>query len=263
MRSFFMFALVLTGCSSQTFKLQFAPLVAGAPFSCSKSYDNIGTSKSTIEPLDFRMYVNSVNLVAKGGSKQPLTLTQDGVWQRDDIALLDFEDGTGTCNTSSPATNFTVTGTAPAGDYDGVEFTVGLPADHDHLAVATAAAPFNEPAMWWSWAGGYRYLKVDVQSTGSSDYLFHLGAEDCTGASMSTIDCKYPYLATISLSGFAPDKNKIALDLATLLSGSDVDMQAGCTSDPSDPQCPAPFAKMGLAFENMGTAPAQTVFTVQ
>ena len=271
MRRFYMLALAIAGCSSPTYKIAFAPLVAGAPFSCTGSYPNIGTTKSTVAPQDFRMYVHAVSLVDKSGKTQPLTLVQDGTWQRDDVALLDFEDGTGTCMTASPATNFTVTGTAPAGDYSGVQFTVGLPSDHDHLAAATAAAPLNQPAMWWSWLGGYRYLKLDLQTTGNATYFFHLGAEDCTGASMTTIDCKYPNLATITLSGFAPDKNKIGIDLATLLADSNVDEQPdqmttftpGCMSDPGDTQCPAPFARLGLAFEDMGTPGKQTAFTVR
>lgn len=271
MRNLWLLGLMLIGCSNPTYKVQFAPLVGGQPFSCKSTYTNIGTTKSTVQPQDFRMYVHAVSLVGKSGNVQALTLVQDGTWQRDDVALLDFEDGTGTCMTASPATNFTVTGTAPVGDYNGVQFTVGLASDHDHLAAATAAAPLNQPAMWWSWLGGYRYMKVDLQTTGNSSYFFHLGAEDCTGASMTTIDCKYSNLATISLSGFVPDKNKIAIDLGTLLADSNVDQQPdqmttftpGCMSDPGDPQCTAPFGKLGLAFENMGTPPKQTAFTVQ
>ena len=33
--------------------------------------------------------------------------------------------------------------------------------------------------MWWSWVGGYRYFKLDVQSTENPEWFFHLGAENC------------------------------------------------------------------------------------
>jgi uncharacterized repeat protein (TIGR04052 family) len=265
------FALALAGCSTPTYKLEFAPLVDGAAFSCTSTYHNIGTTASTVQPQDFKMYVHAVSLVSASGTMTPLTLVQDGVWQRDDIALLDFEDGTGTCATASPATNFAVSGTAPSGNYTGVTFTVGLASDQDHLSAATAEAPLNQPDLWWSWLGGYRYFKVDLQTTGNANYFFHLGAEDCTGASMTTIDCKYPNLATVTLTNFKPGTSKIAVDIGKLLANSNVDEQPdqmttftpGCMSDPGDTQCPAPFAKMGLAFENMGSAPAQTVFAVQ
>jgi uncharacterized repeat protein (TIGR04052 family) len=259
------------GSSGATYTVKFAPLVGGAPFSCSQTYPNIGTTKSTIEPQDFRMYVHDVTLVRANGDKQPLTLKADGKWQNDSIALLDFEDGTGACATDSPETNFQVVGTAPAhDDYNGVEFTLGLPRDQDHLAAATAAAPLNQPAMWWSWLGGFRYLKIDVQTTANPAYFFHLGAEECTGASMTTIDCKFANLSTVSLP-FTPGQTTVAVDLATLLADANVDLQPdgmttftpGCMSAPGDPQCPPIYAKLGLAFDGMGTPPAQTVFTAK
>ena len=266
----FAVALAVAGCSSPSVKIEFVPLVNGAAFSCTGTYSNVGTTKSTVHPQDFKMYVHGASLLTASGTKTPLTLVQDGVWQRDDIALLDFEDGTGTCATASPATNFVVTGTA-AGSFTGLEFSVGLAADQDHLSAATAAAPLNQPDLWWSWLGGYRYLKVDLQTSGNANYFFHLGAEDCTGATMTTIDCKYSNLATVTLSNFKPGTNKISVDIGKLLADSNVDQQPdqmttftpGCMSDPGDTQCPAPFAKLGLPFEGMGAPPAQTVFAVQ
>src|SRR5262249_47777618 len=153
-------------------------------------------------------------------------LKPDGKWQDDEIALLDFEDGSGTCMTASPETNFAVVGTAPShDDYTGVEFTLGLPADRDHLSATTAAPPLNQPAMWWSWLGGFHSLKIDVPSTMNTAYFFHLGAEECTGASMTTIDCKYTNLATVALTPFSTNQGKVAIDLATLLADVNVDLQ--------------------------------------
>jgi uncharacterized repeat protein (TIGR04052 family) len=254
--------------SGTTYSVNFVPLVGGAPFACGQTYANIGTTQSTIQPQDFRMYVSGVNLVRAGGEQVPLALKNDNTWQGDDIALLDFEDGTGGCNTASPEMNTKVVGTAAAhDDYTSVQFTVGLPQDHDHLAAATAAAPLNQPAMWWSWLGGYRYLKVDVQTTANPSYFFHLGAMTCSGGSMTTIDCKYHNLATITLP-FAGSSASVALDLATLFADSNVDLQPdgvttfnpGCMSLEGDPQCPAPYATLGLSFQDAGTPPAQTFF---
>ena len=272
---FGLFMLVAGGCgggaSGTKYTVDFVPLVSGQPFSCTQSYPGIGTTQSTLSPQEFRMYVSGVTLVRAGGESVPLQLTNDNMWQGDNIALLDFEDGTGGCNTASPQTNFTVIGTAAEhDDYTKVQFTVGIPNDHDHLAAATAAAPLNQPAMWWSWLGGYRYLKVDVQTTMNPSYFFHLGAMTCSGGSMTTIDCKYPDLATITLP-YAGTNAKVALDLATLFADSNLDLQpdqvttftSGCMSLDGDPQCPAPYGKLGLAFEDMGTAPAQTFFAVQ
>ena len=113
MRRLVVSLVALAGCGgSSTYTVTFAPLVAGAPFSCSQTYPNIGTSMTTMTPMDFRMYVHDVALVRATGESVPLALTPDGKWQDANIALLDFEDGTGSCITNSPETNVTVTGTA-------------------------------------------------------------------------------------------------------------------------------------------------------
>ena len=275
MRNVLILAIALSGCggsSAPNYSIEFKPLVGGMPFSCTGSYSGIGTTQTTIAPLDFRMYVHGVNLVRADGTQVPLALEQDGKWQADDIAYLDFEDGTGTCMTGSPETNFKVSGTAPVhDDYNAVVFTVGLPSDHDHLDAAVAKAPLNQPAMWWSWVGGYRYVKLEVQSTQNPVWYFHVGAEDCSQASSAGIDCKYPDLALISLANFTAGKTQIALDLATLFADSNLDAQAdtaadgipGCMSSPGDPECPPLYAKLGLAFEGQGTPPAQTLFVAQ
>jgi uncharacterized repeat protein (TIGR04052 family) len=273
MRRLALLLLALAGCgnSGATYSVTFAPLVAGAPFSCTQAYPNIGTSQTTITPIDFRMYVHNLQLVRASGEKVPLTLKADGKWQDTNIALLDFEDGTGTCMTNSPETNVTVVGTAAQhSDYQGVEFTVGVPADQDHLNAATAMPPLNQPSMWWSWVGGYRYLRIDVASTMNQAWFFHLGAEACTGASNMAITCKYPDLPIIALNGFSATTTRVTLDLATLFADSDLDAQSdpmvdpvtGCMSSTADPECPPLFAKLGLAFESNDAGPAQTFFAV-
>jgi uncharacterized repeat protein (TIGR04052 family) len=274
MRRLVVVLLALAGCGggSADYTVTFAPLVAGAPFSCSQTYAGIGTTQTMMTPEDFRMYVHDVQLVRANGEKVPLALKADGKWQDDSVALLDFEDGTGACNTNSPETNVAVVGTAAQhDDYNSVEFTIGLPSDKNHLNAATAMAPLNQPAMWWSWVGGYRYLKLDVQSTGNQTWFFHLGAEACSGASSTAINCKYPDLPIISLASFKANATKVTLDLATLLADSNLDAQIngttdqvpGCMSSTGDPECPPLFNKLGLVFESNDPGPAQTFFAVQ
>ncbi len=63
------------------------------------------------------------------------------------MALLDFEDGTGTCNTGSSAVNTSLRGKAKAyDDYTGVAFTVGVPERLNHLDAATAPTRSTLPA---------------------------------------------------------------------------------------------------------------------
>jgi uncharacterized repeat protein (TIGR04052 family) len=267
-----LFALAGCGSGDATYTIKFAASVAGAPFSCSSSYNNIGTTKTTIQPLDFRFYVHDVMLVRAGGQMVPLKLKQDMKWQSDRVALVDMEDGTGNCMTESGGPNTFVVGTAPSNsDYTGLQFGLGIPPDIDHLQVSVAAAPENVPAMWWSWLGGYRFLRIDVQSLKNQSWNFHVGATECTQASMSTsITCKFDNQATITLQNFKPDTSTVTMDLATLYADSDLDHQVdgivdqvpGCMSGDGDPECPMLYNKVGLSFDSAMPAPAQTFFTV-
>lgn len=269
MRGFIAFALATSlgaACSSdKRYTVEFDAVVNGQPFSCTQAYSGIGTTMTTIHPLDFRMYVHDVALV-HGGVAEPLALDEDGTWQHDGVAYLDFEDGTGTCMTNSPQTNIVVKGRAPEHSYDAVQFVLGVPADQDHLDVVTAQAPLNNPLMFWSWSEGYKYVKLEVESTGQPDYFFHLGAMDCDGAG-SSVTCTYPNLASVPLSSFDAGTSHVQLDLARLYATSNLDAEAGpddptegCMSSDGDPQCPPLFEALGLSFQSNTPGPTQVVF---
>lgn len=246
------------GSAEKKFSVRFSPQVGTQPLSCSASYPNIGKTGTTIELLEFKMYVRDVTLVRANGEKHALKLDQDGTWQRDAIALLDFEDGTGTCDTGSPETRLEVVGRAPDfNDYTGLEFKVGLPEEQNHLDGATAPAPLNAPGMWWSWKGGYKFVRLEVRSTKNATWFFHLGASGCTGSTAEGYTCASTNQSTVALSGFDPEANQVVLDLAALYADSDLDHSvdfktdniAGCMSSLSDPECAALFSKVGLTAD--------------
>jgi uncharacterized repeat protein (TIGR04052 family) len=246
------------GSSEKKFSVRFSPQVGEQSVRCDASYPNIGKTGTTIELLDFKMYVRDVTLVRANGEKHPLKLDQDGKWQRDAIALLDFEDGTGTCDTGSPETRLEVVGRAPDfNDYTGLEFKVGIPEEQNHLDGATAPAPLNASGMWWSWKGGYKFLKLEVHTTRNATWFFHLGASNCTGSTAEGYSCAATNQSTVALSDFNPEDNQVVLDLAALYAGSDLDYTvdyktdtiAGCMSSLSDPECGALFSQVGLAAD--------------
>ena len=93
-------AAILSACanmgalsSTQSVEIKFAGAINGQPFACGQSYANVGTTKSTITPSDFRLYVSEVKLVRKDGTTVPVQLAQDGIWQYQNVALIDFENG--------------------------------------------------------------------------------------------------------------------------------------------------------------------------
>ena len=87
-----------TGASDSgwlTVNLRFEAQVNGQAFECGKSYAHVGSTQATITPSDFRLYVSEVALLNTRNEAVPLKLVQDAIWQFEDIALLDFENGAG------------------------------------------------------------------------------------------------------------------------------------------------------------------------
>lgn len=128
---------------AQHVAVRFAAVVGAEPFACSKTFDVGGVE---VAPLDFRLYVHDLQLVDAAG-ELAVTLEADGLWQNDAVALLDFEDKSGTCTNGTTEVNDTVHGDADTGheavDFVGIEFSVGVPFALNHGDVATAASPLN------------------------------------------------------------------------------------------------------------------------
>jgi uncharacterized repeat protein (TIGR04052 family) len=251
--------------------IQFEALVGGRAFACGTTYAGLGTTGSTFEPLDFKAFIYNPQLRRSDGTLVPLTLRQDGKWQRDRVALLDFEDGTGLCETGSPETRTVVEGTVPAyQDYVGVQFQVGLPPELNHLDAATAPPPYNTPGMWWSWAGGYKFMRLDGKTRGNPAYYFHLGATSCSGTPSQGFTCKAPNVPEISLVGMKSDSLRVRFDVAKFYAASDLDQQidgktdfiSGCMAFAGDPECPAVFSQLGLSVDATATPVGQSIFEV-
>lgn len=60
--------------------------------------------------------------------------------------------------------NSAVKGKVPAGRYTAVTFDLGVPFALNHADVASAPSPLNVKAMWWSWQGGYKFVRVDMKT---------------------------------------------------------------------------------------------------
>jgi len=268
--------LALFGCeggeegSAGTVTVRFAPMVGDASFACGQSYDGLGLTNATAEANDFRLYVHDVTVVHGDGSREPLMLS-DNDWQSNGIVLLDFEDATGGC-TGTPETNMAIEGEVlNTEDITGVELTVGVPGDQNHLDSASAPAPLNIPGMYWSWMGGYKYARVEFTASGGEPFVFHLGATGCTGTTADGFTCSTENRVKLNVDGFDPAADAIAVDLQALVADSDmttandkeVDPVDGCMSGPMDPECPPLFTAMGLNHTTGATNPGgQTVFRV-
>lgn len=248
--------------------IQFSGAVGSKPFSCATTYDNVGTSGSTVDVMDFRFYVHSVELLTKDGAAVPLELTQDGVWQYEDVALIDLEDGSGSCANGSTDLNTKVVGKAPAGDYDGVRFKLGVPFALNHADAAVAPSPLNLTPLFWSWQSGYKFARIDLKSAAQDLWAIHLGSTGCEmDGDNNVTGCMAENRPTVELTGFDPTSKPITVDLLALIQSADIDVNQegtapGCMSEPADLDCAPVFAALGLPFGG-GQAAPQTFFVVR
>lgn len=244
---------------SQSVTVRFRAVVGSEDLACGKSYPNIGTTKSTITPRDFRFYVHNVRLVDNAGQEAPVELKQDDKWQLDNLALLDFEDASGSCRNGTPDRNDSVIGSVPSGrTYTGLRFTLGVPFEKNHTDLTRMPPPLNLTALAWVWNAGRKFARLDFSSTGvPRGYAIHLGSTGCTpNETKATIPtkCVEPNRAEVELAGFDPTRDVVVADLSALLKDSNVDdggrMMSGCMSGPSTAACGPLFLNLGLAFPN-------------
>lgn len=235
----------------------FSLRVHGAPLECGQTFSGVGSPGRDMEPLDGRFYVHDVALLDGDGVAHPVALIADGAWQDERVALLDFEDDTGACDTGSPDTNDVVRGTTDLADVSeavGVRFTLGVPADLNHLDAATADAPLDVTGLWWSWSSGYRYARLDVRTAENPQFNVHVGGTACA-LDDGTYGCAYDNLSTVDLPWTLGDV--VALDLGTLLEENDleapydgeIDFVSGCMSSEADPECPPILQRLGISWD--------------
>lgn len=260
----------------QPITLHFAATVGAEVAQCGLTYAGIGVDAVDISFNDFRLYVANIELLTADGAAVPLQLEQDGVWQVANVALLDFEDGSATCSEiGNAALNGDVIGMAPAGEYVGVRFDLGVPFELNHQEVTAAASPLNIAAMWWNWQGGYKFIRVDLM-THTDDvqpWNIHLGSTGCVSVAEVVPPqeaCTRPNITTVTFDTFDFENGVIAVDLAGLLAGvpllDNTPMPPGCMSGLDDPDCPALFVGLGLSLADGvcpdGDCSAQGLFRV-
>lgn len=246
-----------TTVETQAVELNFTGLVDGEAFSCSSAYE-LGTANTPSVFSEFKLYISSVELIKADGTAQALTFDHDGKWQYGDVALLDFEDATGSCLNGNADVNTVVKGTVPDADYTGLRFVLGVPFQSNHADAATAPAPLNLTSMFWSWQSGYKFLRVDGKAA-DAGFRVHLGSTGCAMGDGDTVEtCTHPNRPTITFSDFDVSSDTVNVDIGKLFADLDMTPDANmnsriCMSGPNDEPCNQVFPLLGLDF---GTTPA-------
>jgi uncharacterized repeat protein (TIGR04052 family) len=242
--------------------LQFRAVVGDRPFACGQTYADIGTGASSFTPSEFRMFVHHVRLVSRSGQRVAVTLEQDGRWQNGDLAMLDFEDGSGPCSNGSPDLRTTIAGTVPDGDYVALEFEIGVPFERNHGDLAAQPAPLSVTRMFWSWNAGHKFIRLDGRTGSNRNWVLHLGSTGCAPSDAATSPptaCAQRNAVSIRLDDFDPARDEIVADVAGLYRGSNLEdnqpqTAAGCMSSPNDRDCGPIFRALGLPFNDVPAA---------
>jgi uncharacterized repeat protein (TIGR04052 family) len=270
--------LVLTGTwsgpgatATSPLAISFNATVGATPFECGKSFPGVGTTKSTLTASDFRFYVSNLKALDNAGRATPITLTQDGTWQSGVVALLDFENGGQGCTNGTAETRRVVEGTIPDGtSVAGLRFDVGLPFEVNHRDPTLQPSPLNLTRLFWNWNGGYKFMRIDIRSTGQPQgWTLHLGSTGCTprqGPTTAPLQCARPNRPTITLSQFDATRQAVRFDLGALLAETNIDVNApetpgGCMSADTDSDCRGIFRALGLPFGADRSSPSQRAFS--
>lgn len=196
------------------------------------------------EPLvlhDLRFFVHDVRLVMADGSVQRARLVPDGRHQTREVALLDFEDGTGACTQGSAGKNTELRIEAPRGGIRELRFAVGVPFAPNHANPALAEGPLTAGTLHWGWRAGYKFVRFEAR-LGERMHRLHLGSTRCEGSFAHVTSCGRPNRAEVALPAFRPGRRvRVSLD-AFLGDGPDLD----CMAAEDDAACAPHFAALGL-----------------
>jgi len=252
-------AIILSLCASCAkpyvgVKIPFVATWNGVPLQC----DNQEMALS-----DLRFYVADVALTDVNGESHPVALNDELQWQQTNLAMLDLENGQGACQNGSAEVYSYLVGSLPPGDYQGLQFTVGVPFEQNHADPLQAAAPLDDSAMHWHWRSGYKFLRAGVK-TSADGFWIHVGSAGCEGTVRNISGCKFPNRIAVALPDYVLREHTVEIDLAALLEGTSLEdeVTTDCSSGPPEAACSAPFRALGIDVETGEALPQQRVFSL-
>ncbi len=268
----FLFASLLLACGDEasndaSFEVRFQASANGVAATCGQELAGIGTVDSAFEMSDLRFYVHNLRAITSSGEQIAAELLDEAPWQGGGVALLDFEDKSANCINGTPETRTFLTARAPTDDITGIAFTLGVPFDLNHQDVSGADAPLSLSGMFWSWSGGYKFLRLDGRVDGAGGYNVHIGSTGCSADSTGAVDeCTGGNRVDVVFEDFDPAVDTVVFDLDALFAasnlGADAPPNAGCMSNVDDTDCAGIYGQLGLTFGDVAGTGAQKVFKV-
>jgi hypothetical protein len=170
-------------------------------------------------------------------------------------------------------TNTKLVGYPVFGVFTGVEMKIGLPDSLNNLQSDTQTAPLSNTGMYWSWASGYKFMKLEfLHKDTNKSVSWHNGGSTCTG-SYGSISCTYSNLSTVSISkstGSFSANDVIALNIRELTDSTDTSAAGvSCMNGPqgtmmgANANCAKMGSNMGLNLDGTTTTSTQKAFSIQ
>lgn len=256
-RILFIFSLLFIGSCGQWDLVVEIPFIAtwqGKPVDCS--------SESTTL-TDLRFYVSNPQLLNKSGEAVDVRFATEYDWQNDAVALIDLENGEGSCMNGTSHVRSAVIGVTRADQFKGLRFTIGVPFRVNHEDPSRAEPPLNNADMHSQLNTGYKFLRAGIR-TETDGFWIHAVSAGCEGTVGYITGCDYPNRIEVYLPDFVPGQSSVRIELAELLNGIDLtdSKPNDCSSEPSEETCVGPFAALGIDFVTGKQAGSQRVFSV-
>ncbi|MFN3267474.1 MAG: MbnP family protein [Deinococcales bacterium] len=169
-------------------------MIGKMPLELGKTYKTPGGADYQVDLLKF--YTSNVQLVKADGSSQMvpgLSLVsfmpemnaagaQSGHNHGGGMAMQGMLEGGQMQKAKSTQNETFFSIKAPAGDYKGVRFEVGVPKEFNHRDASTLPLPLGlESGMFWSWNPGYIFFRLEgkVMVDGKAQpWLLHMGTDN-------------------------------------------------------------------------------------
>lgn len=204
-------------------KVQLTPVAGDEAFQTGQTYTNVQGRSYLLQNL--QVYISDIKLIGTNGDE--FALMPEG--QAEPVWLFDFADQTiyGANATYTNGVLSTEALPVPAGDYNGVTFSLGVPArlntGIDPVTYGTTHPLSEQHGTIWTWNSGYIFLKLDgvidttAAATGQNlagSLTYHLGL-DTLRRDLSFVGSEYAFnvpvgdVATAPTLGLKLDVNKL------------------------------------------------------
>ncbi len=243
----------------QPLVLNFKGLIGNEKFLCGKTYEDVGVGKHDYRVEGLRMYISRLQALLDDGTAVTASLTEDGMWQHDNVALLNF--GADCSRGEERELNMAVDANVrlySTRRVTGVCFDVGIPFDRNHQRAEGALPPLDTTALFNSVQNGRTFLRLDGTANPEDKpqtFNVQLKSTGCLSEDKNrrpSVACGSPNIAQVCVD-IDTQEQAIAFDVKSLLAGVDVsknkDAELGCYSAKNDSECTTIVPALGISFE--------------